>query len=44
MELEQYEASAAGLIQSFARRFTEDDEELAAQLLEMASTDATYWC
>ncbi|KAM9451195.1 dipeptidyl peptidase 3 isoform 1-T3 [Clarias gariepinus] len=44
VELEQYEASAAGLIQSFARRFTEDDEELAAQLLEMASTDATYWC
>ncbi|XP_027032578.2 dipeptidyl peptidase 3 [Tachysurus fulvidraco] len=44
VELEEYEASAAGLIQSFTQRFTEDAEELEAQLLEMASRDATYWC
>lgn len=43
MELEEYEASAAGLIQSFTQRFTEDAEELEAQLLEMASRDAACW-
>lgn len=44
IELEEYEASAAGLIHSFAQRFTDDAEELEAQLLEMASRDATCWC
>ncbi|KAF7697226.1 dipeptidyl peptidase 3 [Silurus meridionalis] len=44
VELEEYEASAAGLIQSFTQRFTEDAEEMEAQLLEMASKDATCWC
>ncbi|TSL04314.1 Dipeptidyl peptidase 3 [Bagarius yarrelli] len=44
VELEEYEASAAGMIQSFTQRFTDDAEELEAQLLEMASKDANYWC
>lgn len=44
VELEEYEASAAGLIQSFTQRFIDDAEELEAQLLEMASRDAPCWC
>ncbi|XP_072517707.1 dipeptidyl peptidase 3 [Salminus brasiliensis] len=44
VELEEYEASAAGLIQSFTERFTDDAEEVEAQLLELASKDATCWC
>ncbi|XP_066502754.1 dipeptidyl peptidase 3 [Hoplias malabaricus] len=44
VELEEYEASAAGLIQSFTQRFLEDAEEVEAQLLELASRDATCWC
>ncbi|XP_062867238.1 dipeptidyl peptidase 3 [Trichomycterus rosablanca] len=43
VELEEYEASAAGLIQSFIQRFNDDAEELEAQLLEMASRDAPCW-
>ncbi|XP_057215981.1 dipeptidyl peptidase 3 [Triplophysa rosa] len=42
--LEEYEGSAAGLIQSFVERFPEDAKEVEAQLLEMASSDATCWC
>lgn len=44
VELEEYEASAAGLIQSFTQRFTEDAEEVEAQLLEISSGDAKCWC
>ncbi|KAI4887872.1 hypothetical protein NFI96_015080, partial [Prochilodus magdalenae] len=44
VELEEYEASAGGLIQSFTQRFHEDAEEVEAQLLEMGSKDATCWC
>uniref|UniRef100_A0AAR2KSK0 Dipeptidyl peptidase 3 n=1 Tax=Pygocentrus nattereri TaxID=42514 RepID=A0AAR2KSK0_PYGNA len=44
VELEEYESSAAGLVQSFIQRFPEDAEEVEAQLLELASRDATCWC
>lgn len=44
VELVEYEGSAAGLIQSFVERFPDDTEEVEAQLLEMASCDATCWC
>lgn len=44
VELEEYESSAAGLIQSFTERFTDDAEEVEAQLLELASKDSTCWC
>uniref|UniRef100_A0A4W4DY76 Dipeptidyl peptidase 3 n=1 Tax=Electrophorus electricus TaxID=8005 RepID=A0A4W4DY76_ELEEL len=43
VELEEYEATAAGLIQSFTQRFTEDAEKLEAQLLELVSIDAPCW-
>lgn len=44
VEMEEYEGSAAGLIQSFIQRFTEDNEEVEAQLLQLSSKDSTYWC
>lgn len=44
VELEEYDGSAAGLIQSFTQRFTEDAEELETQLLEMVSRDTAHWC
>uniref|UniRef100_A0AAY4ARL4 Dipeptidyl peptidase 3 n=1 Tax=Denticeps clupeoides TaxID=299321 RepID=A0AAY4ARL4_9TELE len=44
VELLEYEGSAAGLIQSFTERFSEDAEELETHLLELSSHDASCWC
>uniref|UniRef100_A0AAY4AM84 Dipeptidyl peptidase 3 n=1 Tax=Denticeps clupeoides TaxID=299321 RepID=A0AAY4AM84_9TELE len=43
VELLEYEGSAAGLIQSFTERFSEDAEELETHLLELSSHDASCW-
>lgn len=43
VQLLEYEASAAGLIQSFSERFPEDGPELEEILTQLASADARFW-
>lgn len=43
MQLLEYEASAAGLIQSFSERFPEDGPELEEVLTQLATADARFW-
>lgn len=43
MQLLEYEASAAGLIQSFCERFPEDGPELEEVLTRLAKADARFW-
>uniref|UniRef100_A0A7N6FK32 Dipeptidyl peptidase 3 n=1 Tax=Anabas testudineus TaxID=64144 RepID=A0A7N6FK32_ANATE len=44
VELVEYEANQAGLINSFVERFQDDAEQLEADLLEMSKRDAPCWC
>uniref|UniRef100_F6TNY4 Dipeptidyl peptidase 3 n=1 Tax=Equus caballus TaxID=9796 RepID=F6TNY4_HORSE len=43
VQLLEYEASAAGLIQSFSERFPEDGPELEEVLTQLATADARFW-
>lgn len=43
VQLLEYEASAAGLIQSFSERFPEDGPELEQVLTQLATADARFW-
>lgn len=43
VQLIEYEASAAGLIQSFCERFPEDGPELEEVLIQLATADARFW-
>ncbi|KAL7978244.1 hypothetical protein Chor_014783 [Crotalus horridus] len=43
VRLTQYEGSAAGLIRSFADRFSKDAEILERELLQLTHADARFW-
>ncbi|XP_069874271.1 dipeptidyl peptidase 3 [Dipodomys merriami] len=43
VQLLEYEASAAGLIQSFCERFPQDGPELEEILTQLATADARFW-
>ncbi|XP_069750155.1 dipeptidyl peptidase 3 [Narcine bancroftii] len=43
VQFQNYEASAAGLIQSFVERFSEDSEELDLCLQDLCHSDSKHW-
>ncbi|XP_067877507.1 dipeptidyl peptidase 3 [Heterodontus francisci] len=43
VQFRNYEATTAGLIQSFVERFSEDDEGLESDLQELSRSDLPFW-